>query len=90
MTLWRVGPPFVAATNVKILGPGKLGLSSHHGIHGNENVNVEINHVELEDFEVAAISINNVDGLAFINNEVKGNRKIVPVGGMFSAARFIR
>lgn len=84
------GAPFVAAKNVKILGPGKLGLSSHHGIHGNENVNVEINQVEFEDFEVAAISLNNVDGLSVVNNLVNGNRKTVPVTGMFSAARFIR
>ena len=81
---------FHASSNLRILGPGTLGRSSHHGIHGNNNANVEISNVTFENFEVAAISINNVDGLRIADNQVKGNRKDVPVTGMFSAAHFIR
>ncbi|KAL9182847.1 hypothetical protein ACHAXT_004126 [Thalassiosira profunda] len=82
--------PFVPATNVEILGPGTLGLSSHHAIHGNENVNVKISAVTFEDFEVAAVSLNNVDGLEISSCDILRNRQDVPVVGMFSAARFIR
>ena len=71
-------------------------FSSHNqpyhfaGIHGNENKNVVVWGVTFRDFEVAAVSINDVDGLIIRNNHVEGNRKDVPVNGMFSAGRFIR
>jgi hypothetical protein len=109
---------FVAATNVRILGPGVIGRSAHHGkspssmesndatcqnntplsgtlsappgIHGNNNANIEIRDVTFRDFEVAAVSLNNVDNLEIRDNTMRGNRKDVPVTGMFSAARFIR
>ena len=80
---------FRAASNVRILGPGTIGRSAHQGIHGNENQNVEVSGVTFEDFEVAAVSLNNVDGLVIKNNRVLRNRKDVPVNGMFSAAHFI-
>jgi hypothetical protein len=38
----------------------------------------------------AAVALNHVDGLLIENCQVNGNRKDVPVVGMFSAARFIR
>lgn len=79
-----------AASNVQILGPGTIGRSSHHGIHGNENDNVLIDGVTFVDFEVAAVAINNVDSLTITNCEIPRNRHDVPVLGMFSAARFIR
>ena len=84
------GDEFHAASNVRIIGPGTLGRASHHGIHGNNNANIEILGITFEDFEVAAVSINNVDGLKIEGNLIDGNRKDVPVTGMFSAARFIR
>lgn len=84
------GSMFHASSNVRILGPGTLGRASHHGIHGNNNANIEIRDVTFNDFEVAAVSLNNVDGLQISDNLVQGNRKDVPVNGMFSAARFIR
>lgn len=79
-----------ASSNVRILGPGTLGRASHHGIHGNNNANIKIQDITFKDFEVAAVSLNNVDGLQITENLVQGNRKDVPVNGMFSAARFIR
>ena len=45
--------------------------------------------ITFEDFEVAAVSLNKVDGLEIVKNNVKGNRKDVPVVGSYSAARFI-
>ena len=65
-------------------------LISSLGIHGNENTNVIISDVTFQDFEVAAVSLNNVDGLVISKNTISGNRKDVPITGMFSAARFIR
>lgn len=81
---------FKAASNVKILGPGTIGRSSHHGIHGNDNTNVEIRNVEFRDFEVAAVSLNNVDNLTIANNDIPQNRHDVPILGSFSAARQLR
>eukprot|EP00581_Thalassiosira_minuscula_P007826 CAMPEP_0183703136 /NCGR_PEP_ID=MMETSP0737-20130205/993_1 /TAXON_ID=385413 /ORGANISM="Thalassiosira miniscula, Strain CCMP1093" /LENGTH=668 /DNA_ID=CAMNT_0025929845 /DNA_START=642 /DNA_END=2648 /DNA_ORIENTATION=- len=81
---------FVPARNIKILGPGKIGRSSHHGIHGNDNAFVKITNVEFFDFEVGAVSLNNVDHLEISDCDITGNRDDVPVVGLFSAARFLR
>jgi len=80
---------FKNAKNVRILGPGIIGRASHHGIHGNDNVNVEVVGVTFDDFEVAAVSLNNVDGLLIEDCNIPKNRRDVPVVGIFSAAHFI-
>ena len=49
-----------------------------------------ITDVTFKDFEVAAVSLNNVDNLVIKDCVVDGNRHDVPVVGLFSAARFIR
>ena len=79
-----------AASNVQILGPGTIGLSSHHGIHGNMNNNVLIKDVKFVDFEVAAVSLNKVENLKIQSCDILRNRHDVPILGMFSAAKFIR
>lgn len=79
-----------SAKDVRILGPGTLGLSSHHGIHGNDNLNVVIDGIVFQDFEVAAVSLNNADNVMISNNQILNNRHNVPVVGMFSAAVQIR
>jgi hypothetical protein len=81
---------FNSASNISIIGPGTIGRSAHHGIHGNENDNVLIKDVTFVDFEVAAVSLNKVDRLSIENCEIERNRHNVPILGMFSAARFIR
>lgn len=48
---------FQAASNVLIQGPGKIGRSAHHGVHGNENQNITIRDVTFQDFEVAAVGM---------------------------------
>jgi hypothetical protein len=69
---------FSSASNIKILGPGTIGRSSHHGIHGNENDQVMINGVTFIDFEVAAVSINNANVLTIKNCDIVRNRQDVP------------
>ena len=60
------------------------------GIHGNENSHITIQDVKFVDFEVAAVSLNNVDNLLIENCTIEHNRHDVPVIGMFSSARFMR
>jgi len=84
------GNSFQAASDVRIIGPGTIGRSSHHGIHGNENSKIRIEEVHFKDFEVAAVSLNNIDNLKIENCFIEQNRQDVPVLGMYSAAYFIR
>ncbi len=78
---------------------GALGLSSHHGIHGNECQDVLIENVTFRDHEVAAISLNGAQRVAMVKCRSLGSRQPskksgessqggVPVLGTFSAARF--
>jgi hypothetical protein len=85
-----VSTEFKAAKNFKLTGPGTVGLSSHHGIHGNENENIQISDVTFKDFEVGAVSLNNVKGLEIKNCVIPHNRQDVPILGSFSAALKIR
>ena len=78
----------IPANNV-IIRNGKLGRSSHHGIHGNNNNNILIENLIFEEFEVAAISLNRSNNLLIQNNKIEENSKKVPVLGIFSAGRFI-
>lgn len=82
------GESLQAATNVTIEN-GTIGRSAHHGIHGNENVNVTIRNVDFVDYEVGAVALNGVDGL-LVENVTATNRKDVPVVGTFSSAQFIK
>jgi hypothetical protein len=50
------GEHFLSASEVTIRGPGTIGRSSHHGIHGNDNDKVTIENVKFVDFEVAAVA----------------------------------
>jgi hypothetical protein len=84
-----VSTELTSATNFKLNGPGPIGLSSHHGIHGNNNRNIVISSVKFQDFEVAALSLNNVKGLSIVNCQVVRNRHDLPVLGSFSVARQI-
>lgn len=75
--------------NVCIMN-GTLGLSSHHGIHGNKMENVIIHNVVFKDFEVAAIALNGgvnciLDKLSVVNTSLN-----VKVLSTYSSARFIR
>lgn len=69
---------------------GTIGLSSHHGIHGNNNIDILLKDIVFQNFEVAACSLNKVHGLYCCNVEVKNNRHDIPVLGIWSSARFLR
>jgi hypothetical protein len=85
-----VSSTFTPAKNFKLAGPGVVGLSSHHGIHGNENENIKILDVTFKNFEVGAVSLNNVKGLKIKDCNIPNNRQDVPILGSFSAALQIR
>ena len=76
-------------SNIKIHN-GRLGRSSHHGIHGNGPSNVILKNLIIDDFEVAAIAINGGDTITIDNCIIGPNRKDLPVYGTFSSARFIQ
>ena len=83
------GLNFNSGENI-IIRNGKLGLSPHHAIHGNSNKNVLLEYLDIENFEVAAIHFNAVDGLEINHVNIITNRLDIPVLGIFSAATFIR
>lgn len=68
---------------------GTIGLSSHHGIHGNGNEDITISNVSFDGYEVGAVALNGVRGLT-VKNVSATNRKDVPVLGTFSSAMFIK
>ena len=48
----------ISYNNYIYIKNGKLGLTSHHGIHGNGNKNILIEDLDISNFEVAAIALN--------------------------------
>ena len=68
-------PDFVKAPNNVVIMNGKLGLSSHHGIHCATGVNkCIITDLEIKEFGVAGIQINGGNSL-YINNIHIDNKK---------------
>jgi hypothetical protein len=83
------GETFRSANDVVITGPGTIGRSAHHGVHGNFNSNITIEKVTFVDFEVAAVSLNRVNNLVIRDCDILRNRHDVPVIATFSSAHFI-
>ena len=83
------GDSIVSATRV-VIKNGVIGLSSHHGIHGNKIKDVTIQDIHFVDYEVAAIAVNGADGLTIKRVICEGSRTDIPVYGTFSVARFLR
>lgn len=69
---------------------GILGLSSHHGIHGNDGDNIMIRDVQFHSQEVAGVSINGFRNIFFKDVTTVGNNHNIPVLGTYSAGRFIK
>ncbi len=70
---------------------GKLGRSSHHGIHGNNGGNdIMIENIMFEDFEVAALALNGFKNIYLKNLTAYKNRQDIPVMSTYSASRFIK
>lgn len=78
-----------SAKNLMICN-GKIGASSHHGIHGNNASNVLFEDIVFDSFEVAAISINGSKNIYMNNLTINKNSRNVPVLGTYSAGRFIK
>ena len=83
------GPNIKIAKNVCITN-GTIGLSSHHGIHGNFCEDIYIKDVDFNDYEVAAISLNGYKNVCVGDCNLKNHRLDIPTFGIFSAGRFIR
>eukprot|EP00586_Coscinodiscus_wailesii_P008270 CAMPEP_0172522014 /NCGR_PEP_ID=MMETSP1066-20121228/292887_1 /TAXON_ID=671091 /ORGANISM="Coscinodiscus wailesii, Strain CCMP2513" /LENGTH=717 /DNA_ID=CAMNT_0013304979 /DNA_START=53 /DNA_END=2207 /DNA_ORIENTATION=+ len=83
---FNFGPEIASGANVRIQN-GIIGRSSHHGIHGNGNHNVKIKNVRFQDFEVAALALNGVEGL-LVHECTARSRLDVPVMGRFSSGLF--
>lgn len=64
---------------------GKLGLSSHSGVHGNNNKNVKLKNLKIENFEVGAIMMNGFENLQIQNVNIGPNSQNVPFQTQFSA-----
>lgn len=83
------GTTVLSASKCKIIN-GTIGMSSHHGIHGNGPDNLYIKNLTITQFEVAAIAINGGNELYIIDTHIKNSRSDVPILAIFSAARFLR
>ena len=81
------GDPFVAS-NVEIYG-GTLGLTSHHGIHGNRNKNIKIHDLLIENFETHGIQLNGFDNLEIYDIEIQSSSQIAYLNGEYGHGRFI-
>lgn len=85
------GLDYKAAKNVLIKN-GKLGLSSHHGIHGNSPENIYISNITITNFEVGGIALNGSKNVVIDNNIIQdsmGAKLKVPVNGRFSAIVYL-
>ena len=69
---------------------GFLGLSSHHGIHGNSMKNIIIENLNIFDYEVAAIALNGGENILVRDIQVCNISTDIKVISTFSQARFIR
>mmetsp|Transcript_7247 Transcript_7247/g.8781 ORF Transcript_7247/g.8781 Transcript_7247/m.8781 type:complete len:638 (+) Transcript_7247:170-2083(+) len=78
---------FIPSRNVTIEN-GNLGLSSHHGIHGNLNQDITLRNLVISNFEVAGISLNQVSDLKVESVDIMDSRRDVPISGRLSQAIF--
>jgi hypothetical protein len=92
--VWSQGPAnfstatsFVPATNT-IVRNGKLGLSSHHGIHGGMCSNILLEKLTIENFEFVGVALNGCHSILAHKVIIKNNRQDIPVLATYSAARF--
>eukprot|EP01084_Bolivina_argentea_P301903 520992_1 len=81
------GPGFfgsdpVFATDV-IIKNGILGLSSHHGIHGNYNKNIQIIDVHVQHFQTHGIQFNGYENILMENIEIGPSTNIAYLNGNF-------
>eukprot|EP01083_Nonionella_stella_P034157 93522_1 len=75
------------AHNVEIKGPGSIGLSSHHGIHGNMVSSGYIHDFDIHSFDVAGIACNGCQYVKIENMNVGPQNKDIPTLGRYTHAR---
>ena len=80
---------FKTSQNVLVMN-GTLGLSSHHGIHGNQMSNIILKNLTIRDFEVAGIALNGATNSILENINITNTLLNVRVLSSYSQARFIR
>jgi len=69
---------------------GTLGISSHHGIHGNKMKDIILQNLSIENFEVAGIALNGAINSILYNITIKNTCINCRVLSTYSQARFIR
>ena len=80
---------YKAPTNVLIKN-GKLGRSSHHGIHGNSMKKIYLLDLDISDFEVAGIALNGTEDSILENITIHDISEKIPVLSTFPQAIFIQ
>ena len=70
-----------------IIKNGKIGPSSHHGIHGNSNKNVLIDNIHVFNFETHGIQLNGFENVQIINTEVGPTSDYVFFNGRYGQGR---
>lgn len=80
---------YIHPNNILIMN-GNLGLSSHHGIHGNNMKNIVLHNLKIYDFEVAGIALNG--GVNSILNDINIEKasQDIKVVSRFSQSIFIK
>jgi len=79
----------VIAGKSVVIRNGRIGRSSHHGIHGNNNDRLLIEDLTFKDYEVAAISLNGATHTVVRRVHMLGTFQQVPVLATYSSARFM-
>ena len=74
------------ATNV-VIKDGILGLSSHHGIHGNYNENIKIENVKIRNFQTHGIQLNGYNDIILENLEIGPSTNIAYLNGNYGQLR---
>ena len=79
---------FISGNNIMIRN-GTFGLTSHTGIHGNDNDYIILENLNFIDFEFSAIAMNNADHLIITECDIGPNYDKVYLNGNYSVANLI-
>ena len=80
----------ITSADTCLVANGTLGLSSHHGIHGNSMKKVIIQNLNIVEFEVAGIALNGGEHCLTRNVNICNMSRTIPVLSTYSAGRFIQ
>ena len=90
----------VPAQNVYIKGPGTIGLSSHHGVHGNGHKesngsltpiqNILFENVTFENYEIAGFHLNGFKNVIIKDCTFKHHNQSLSVRATLSAVNFLK